>query len=68
MRNKPALFKNGPNSLTFSDNFESKISGEQTYCRKWILDKMPKIVLGHNDKKSFRNTDLVQNAEFFFVS
>jgi hypothetical protein len=53
MRNKPALFKNGPNSLTFSDNFESKISGEQTYCRKWILDKMPKIVLGHNDKKIF---------------
>jgi hypothetical protein len=25
----------------------SSFDGEQTYCRKWHFDKMPKIVLGH---------------------
>jgi hypothetical protein len=41
--------------------------GEQTYCRKWIFDKMPKIVLGHNGEKIFPKCRLGKKCRFFFL-
>ena len=40
--------------------------GEQTYCRKWVFDKMPKIVLGHNGKKIFPKFRLGIKCRIFF--
>ncbi len=28
-------------------------NGEQTYCQNWLLDKLSKIVLGHNVENFF---------------
>jgi len=41
------------NIFIFEMIFKQLVDGEQTYCRKWILDKTPKIVLGHNGEKIF---------------
>jgi hypothetical protein len=49
----------------YSQNCSGNQNSEQTYCRKWILDKMPKMVLGNNGKKYLKIIDLVQNADFF---
>jgi hypothetical protein len=40
--------------------------GEQTYCRKWVFDKMPKIVLGHNGEKIFPKLRLGIKCRIFF--
>ena len=39
--------------------------GEQTYCRKWVFDKMPKIVLGQNGKKIFPKYRLSTKRRIF---
>jgi hypothetical protein len=39
--------------------------GEQTYCRKWVFDKMSKIVLGHNGKKIFSKYRLGAKCRIF---
>jgi hypothetical protein len=44
------------------------MNGEQTYCQKWIFDKMPKIVLGHNGEKIFPKCRLGAKCRFFFLS
>ena len=41
------------------------IKGEQTYCRKWVFDKMPKIVLGHNGEKIFPKLRLGLKCRIF---
>ena len=41
--------------------------GEQTYCRKWIFDKTPKIVLGHNGEKIFPKYRLGTKRRIFFI-
>jgi hypothetical protein len=41
------------------------LHGEQTYCRKWIFDKMPKTVLGHNGEIFFQKYGLSTKRRFF---
>jgi len=47
----------GQNGCVLTLIMQTKICpfhSEQTYCQKWLLDKMPKTVLGHNDEKIFK--------------
>jgi hypothetical protein len=43
------------------------MNGEQTNRRKQLLDKLSKIVLGHNVEKNFKIGSLVRNAEFHLM-
>ncbi len=45
---------------------QNKENGEQTYCQKWIFDKTPKIVLGHNGEKIFPKYRLGTKRQIFF--
>ncbi len=45
--------------------FQIALNGEQTYCRNLLLDKVSKMVLGHNVEFFFQIGNLVQNVEFY---
>jgi hypothetical protein len=51
------------NCNVMSKNLLSNFFGEQTNRRKQLLDKLSKIVLGHNVEKIFQIVSLVRNAE-----
>jgi hypothetical protein len=53
-------------ALTTRPRLHAQYNGEQTYCRKWIFDKMPKIVLGQNGKKIFPKYRLGTKHRIFF--
>ena len=47
----------------YCDKIDKFPNGEQTYCRKHVLDKTPKVILLHFADFFLKNNTLGQNVE-----